>query len=334
MANQRIKTSSQIEDKQESYQKHSQQNAKSETHEKSYIGFYDYFNGVPNSVKYKGDESHWLYVKIIDSIRLHFHTLHNIEGMDRFIRKKFTTLKFDNGHVAFIKFEGEVIPVNFKVKTKDIVDRPETIEVLAPDFKDLHEREYSSDNFEVVYNNSEGSGTLQLLLEQVKQICSAKVDIDNNQLLTRPIMGVKGKASSKSWVDIKNFLESGESVIPLDNIDLNDISFELTEIEDRHESKKSNFLFQMKVLAMFLGINITDLMSSSNEKTELEISEGMLFASNLLMNMYEELEDGIERVNKKFNLDWKVQDWELDNTDELNSNHIEDDVAEGAKDGE
>lgn len=328
----KIKTSTHLPNNQQTLQNHAQQNAKSETLEQAYIGFADWFNGYPSSTLEKLDtKTHWLYKKIVDVSRVYYHTIFEIEGMDKDVLRTFNDLKYDNGKVALVNFEGEVVPVAYKVMKEDVVGRVYEIECVHGKVDKLNGKVYEKDEFVIIRNNVNETPTIQLMLEQIEQIVSAKYDVDNNQQLTRPKVSVKGKASSQAWVDIKRFFESNESVIPIDNKNLSDINFDIIETEDRHEAKKSNFLFQMKVYAMFLGINVSDIASSSNEKTELEISDGMLFADLIHADMHKQIKEGFEESNKLLGTSFSIKELMEEEEEELRSNHIEDDVKEANK---
>lgn len=303
--------------------------------ESSYIGFYDYFN---TKGLYPGDlKSNWMYVELLNITERIFANLWDIKGSTPYVSKLIKNIKFNSGKVAIIKIGEDLTASDFTYDENDKDYKGEITKItLKSKFLNLDKKVLKKGNFSIIWNNELGLGTIGTLIKQIEIIVKAKIDVDNNQRITRPILWFKGRADDVRFKEFIHLLtESDTPAIPLGNVDLTDIETDFKEPQDRSDKVISTLMFQLKTYLMLLGLVINNLEGKNSEMTEIESSSGSLFRSVLLHDMDKWFNIGIEETNKVFNVKWtldKSEDFEdMISKTKLNTNHIESDLEENER---
>lgn len=228
------------------------------------------------------------------------------EDVDRHFIKRLNNILFRNGKAALVKFpDGKVRPVEFtwNDKDEDFYGNPSKITIITTNA--FNGRIFRANQFVIINNNHNGSGTLTYMWERMRQTIRALRDVDNNSVLSAPKWGVGLSASDAGYIDVAAAMNSNKPIIPLGGVSFTEAGVQDLTGEDRADSKINIYEFQLKNLLKMIGLEVNS--AKMERQTELELSKNDEFDGFILQDMYESRLEVLDEVKEKLDFDLRIE---------------------------
>lgn len=272
---------------------------------------YESFSGGIATTMWENTNMDWVFIR--DRIKTYFVNLFDWEGQDVTpeFKREFESILFRYGKVAVFKTpSGEYFPAQFthKKEDEDFYHNPKKIKIVTTN--DYNGKEFKEGQFVIVYNNTSKYGTLNFANERLRQIIRALRDVDNASLVSRPKWGLNITDDDAAIVDAERALNSDRALIPLGNINFQEMDIQDLSKEDNASTKINTYSFQLSNLLKMLGLKVNDGNIKAERQTELEIARNDEFDNMLIKDMFERRQEKVEEL-KEFGMDIELVENEI-----------------------
>lgn len=245
----------------------------------------------------------WIFIR--DRILTYFVNLFEWEGKDVTpnFKRKMEKVLFRHGKVAIVKLpDGEFVATEFVHEDHDrnFYGEPTRIQIVTTN--EFSGTNYEEGEFVIIYNNTSRYGTLNFANERMRQIVRALRDVDNASVLSRPKWGINTSDDDAAIVDAENAMNSDRWLVPMGNINFQEMDIHPLNGEDLTETKINTYSFQLSNLLKMLGLQVNDGNIKAERQTELEIARNDEFDSLLIKDMFDRRKEKLEEL-KEFGLD-------------------------------
>lgn len=253
----------------------------------------------------------WVFIR--DRILTYFVNLFEWEGeyVTPDFKRELERILFRFGKVAIIKLpDGTFVPTQYTCKDQDLdfYGNPKRIQIVTTN--KFSGKVYDKGDFVIIYNNTARYGTLNFANERLRQIVRSLRDVDNASTLSRPKWGINTTDDDQAIVEAESAMNSDQWLIPLGNINFQDMDIQNLAGDDNTETKINTYAFQLSNLLKMLGLKVNDGNIKAERQTELEVSRSDEFDNLLIMDMFNRRKEKLEEL-KEFGLTIELKETEL-----------------------